>query len=111
MKPETTRRAVIGSTICLIGWISTYLVMGSFLVERGYIAFVWPVYELAVSVFHANPGGPAVRISIALFIGFIWAPLFVGVVKRKTELMAVPPMFLFATWFSGLIWGHALAGR
>ena len=105
-----TRRAVIGSAIFLAGWISTYLVLGSYLVDRGYIAFVWPAYETAVSICHAEPGGLVVRISIAVFLGLLWAPLPVGVVKKRPELIAIPPCILFGNWFSGLLWGHAHAG-
>jgi len=110
MKPETTRRTLIASALWFVGWLSTYLFLGAYLVNRGYIAFVWPVYELIVSVFHANPLGSALRAAIAVFIGLIWVPLPLGIIKRKPELIALPPGILFGNWFSGIMWGHAQAG-
>ena len=93
----------------IIGWWLSYIFMGFFLVNKDYIAFVWPVYELYVSVLHIKPANFGVQISIILFFGLIWAPLPFGIIKRRVELIAIPFGVLFGTWLSGIIWGHAYA--
>jgi hypothetical protein len=111
MTLRNRRRGLAAFALWILGWSATYILLGFILVNRGFIAFVWPAYELAVSVFHADPAGPAVRISVAVFVGLIWAPLPLGVVKRRPELIVLPFCILFANWFSGLMWGHVHMGK
>ena len=110
MIPETSHRALAAIALGILCWIITYILFGFFLVDRGFIAFVWPAYEIAVSIFNAEPSGPAVRISIAVFVGLIWAPLPPGIIKRKFGLIAIPFGVLFGNWLSGVMWGHAYSG-
>ena len=106
MTSRNGRRGLTALALWMLGWSVTYFFLGFILVNRGFIAFVWPAYELAVSVFHTDPSGIAARIAVAVFVGLIWAPLPLGIVRKRTELIVLPFCILFANWFSGLIWGH-----
>lgn len=108
---SASRSRVLGAVVLwFLCWIVSFALLGLVLVDRGFIAFVWPVHELMASVFHWDPAGPALRISIAVFLGIIWAPLPYGMIKRRLELVAIPFCILFANWFSALLWGHMHAG-
>jgi len=100
---------LLAFTLWILGWIITYVFLGFIAVNHGLIVFVWPVYELVVYVFHAAPSDLATRIAIAVFIGLIWFPLPLGIVKRRIELIILPFCIMYGTWLPGLIWGHVHA--
>lgn len=106
MSSRKSNRRLTAFALWVLACSGTYIFLGLILVSRGFIAFVWPAYELVIHVFHADPSGFVVKISIAVFIGLIWIPLPIGIIRRKTELILLPFLILFANWFSGIMWGH-----
>jgi hypothetical protein len=76
-------------------------------VKIGFIAFIWPVYMLLVDVLNITPSSIWVHIFILVFILIIWFPYIFGVKRKSLEIAIVPPIILFATLLSGLIWGYS----
>lgn len=107
MSSENSRHTSVAIALWILSWGLTYILLGFILVDRGFIAFVWPAHEIVVSILHADPSAPFARIFVAVFVGIVWVPLPLGIVRRKPEFVVLPFGILFATWFSGLLWGYA----
>jgi hypothetical protein len=111
MANETSHGVLSLSALWLALWAGSYGLLGVFFVQRGFIAFVWPVWALMVEVLNVPPDSVAVDVSVATFLGALWTPLPLGIWLRKQGIAVIPFGVLFLNLLSGLLWGHAVISK